>query len=265
MKQVTSWLVLASCSAMAPAANAKELLADCRQCLVVTTDSWSSQTGTMFLYERDAGSPWHQIRSKISVVVGKTGLAWGRGLFPTEPMPGPVKREGDNKAPAGVFQLGPVFGYASETPPTKMPYLALTKTIVGVDDPQSEHYNTLVDQSKIQAPDWRTSEKMRRDDDLYKWGVVVNHNMPAHPAAGSCIFLHVWRNSATGTAGCTAMSEQDLLRVIGWLDPDRNPLLVQMPRPLYEQLRAQWKLPPGSNTGGSGNRASNKSKKIRLR
>jgi D-alanyl-D-alanine dipeptidase len=199
----------------------------------------------MFLYEREAGSPWHQIQSEIPVVVGKTGLAWGRGLFPTQPIPGPIKKEGDNKAPAGVFQLGSVFGYAPETPSTKMPYLILTKTIVGIDDPQSEHYNKLVDQSKIEVPDWRTSEKMRRGDKLYKWGVVVNHNMPPQPGAGSCIFLHVWRNSATGTAGCTATSEQDLLRVIGWLDPDRNPLLVQMPRLLYEQLRAQWKLPPG--------------------
>jgi D-alanyl-D-alanine dipeptidase len=245
MRQVTSWLVWASCSVMSPTANAKDLLVGCGQCLVATTDSWSSQTGTMFLYEREPGSPWHQVQSKIPVVVGKTGLAWGRGLFPTEPTPGPIKKEGDNKAPAGVFQLGSVFGYAPKTPSTKMPYLTLTKTTLGIDDPQSKHYNKLVDQSKIEAPDWRTSEKMRRGDSLYKWGVVVNHNAPPHPGAGSCIFLHVWRDSATATAGCTAMPEQDLLRVIGWLDPDRNPLLVQMPRLLYEQLRAQWKLPPG--------------------
>jgi D-alanyl-D-alanine dipeptidase len=85
---------------------------------------------------------------------------------------------------------------------------------------------------------------MRRDDILYKWGVVVDHNPAAIPGAGSCIFLHVWKNAASPTAGCTAMRESDLAGLIRWLDPARHPILVQMPRAVYRSLPAEYNLPP---------------------
>ena len=70
---------------------------------------------------------------------------------------------------------------------------------------------------------------MRRDDILYKWGVVVDHNAAAIPGAGSCIFLHIWKSSSAPTAGCTAMPESDLVRLLRWLDPARHPILIQLP------------------------------------
>ena len=63
------------------------------------------------------------------------------------------------------------------------------------------------------------SEKMLRDDGLYKWGVFVEHNPAAAPGAGSCIFLHIWKDSTTPTTGCTAMAEKDLVKLLRWLDP----------------------------------------------
>jgi D-alanyl-D-alanine dipeptidase len=158
---------------------------------------------------------------------------------------GPRKKEGDNKAPAGIFHLGPAFGYAAAERASwiKLRYVALTKSTEGVDDPRSRYYNQLVDRSKIAQVDWKTSEKMLRADDLYKWGVVVAHNSSATPGAGSCIFLHIWRNSSAATAGCTAMPEQNLVKLLHWLDPAAHPILIQMPRQNYEALRAELKLP----------------------
>ena len=124
-----------------------------------------------------------------------------------------------------------------------MPYLGLTKNTLAVDDPASPYYNQLVDQSKIKDRDWRSAEKMILADDRYKWGVVVQHNFPPKPGFGSCIFLHVWKTPTTLTTGCTAMSEQDLLDIIRWLDPAQRPLLVQMPRPVYQKLRVKYDLP----------------------
>lgn len=223
-------------------AEARDPLRNCRQCLVVTTDSWWALHGTMSIFERDKGSKWRRRGSPIPIVVGRAGLGWGRGLTDTINLPGPIKKEGDNKAPAGIFVLPGVFGYAAKAE-TKMPYRALSPDIVGVDDAQSRYYNRLIDASKIDQRDWRTAEKMFREDNLYKWGVVVNHNVPAKPGAGSCIFLHIWRGPAEPTVGCTAMAERNVVDLIHWLDPRLHPVLVQLPRTVYDDLRIKWNLP----------------------
>jgi D-alanyl-D-alanine dipeptidase len=241
MKQVIVWMIVAGC-AYRSSLNAGILEnRHARQCVLVTTGSWSSPNGTMAIFERAMlDSNWRQRGSMIPVVVGSAGLAWGHGVAAGNN--DPLKKEGDHKAPAGIFVLHSVFGYAPRAK-TKMRYLALSPNIVGVDDPQSRYYNQLIDKSKIEKPDWRTAEEMFRKDDLYKWGVVVDHNVRAKPGAGSCIFLHIWKNSVTPTAGCTAMSEKNLVDLIRWLDPASAPLLVQLPRPVYDQLRNEWKLP----------------------
>jgi hypothetical protein len=84
---------------------------------------------------------------------------------------------------------------------------------------------------------------MRRADDLYKWGIFVAHNAAATPGAGSCIFMHIWKNSSTATIGCTAMAERHLVRLLRWLDPAAQPLLVQMPRADYAFFQDQLRLP----------------------
>ena len=155
------------------------------------------------------------------------------------------KKEGDDRAPAGIFRLTSAFGYAAARSAAwvKLPYLALSKQIEGIDDPNSHYYNKLVDRSKVAEIDWRSSEQMRRDDALYKWGVIVDHNPAAIPGAGSCIFLHIWKNSSAPTAGCTAMAETDLLSLLRWLDPARHPVLIQMPRAAYRSIRSKYGLP----------------------
>jgi len=84
---------------------------------------------------------------------------------------------------------------------------------------------------------------MLRADNLYKWGVVVAHNSRATPGAGSCIFLHIWKDSRSATAGCTAMPEPDLVNLLRWLNPAARPVLVQMPQQEYEAARAKFRLP----------------------
>ena len=183
---------------------------------------------------------------RLPVVVGKKGLGLGRGVVRLNLRGAPIKKEGDERAPAGIFRLPSAFGYAPSPSArwVRLPYLALSKRIEGIDDPRSRYYNKLVDRSKVAKVDWRSSEQMRRDDVLYKWGVVVDHNPAAIPGAGSCIFLHVWKSPSSPTVGCTAMREKDLTGLLRWLDPGRHPILVQMPRPVYRSLQANYNLPP---------------------
>jgi L,D-peptidoglycan transpeptidase YkuD (ErfK/YbiS/YcfS/YnhG family) len=215
-----------------------------RQCLVVLCENWNAKTGVLHAFERTCSSSgWQPHSGAIPVVLGKKGLAWGRGLIDFNS--GRRKVEGDNKAPAGIFRLGPAFGYAPKSAARwiKLPYVRLTKNSEGIDDPRSRYYNKLVDRSKVAPVDWRSSEQMLRADNLYKWGVVVAHNPSATPGAGSCIFLHIWKNSGTATAGCTAMPEHDLVNLSRWLDPGKRPVLIQMPRLVYEACRAKFNLP----------------------
>jgi L,D-peptidoglycan transpeptidase YkuD (ErfK/YbiS/YcfS/YnhG family) len=225
--------------------GATDPLAETRQCLVVTSADWSAPTGALRAFERGAAGNWSAVGESVPVVLGKKGLGWGIGFVRLPASDGPRKKEGDNKATAGVFRLGPAFGYASADHARwiRLPYLPLTKTTEGVDDPQSRYYNQLVDRSKIAQVDWRTSEKMLRADDLYKWGLFVAHNSSAKPGAGSCIFLHIWRNSSAATAGCTAMPERNLVKLLAWLDPAAHAILVQMPRKEYAASQARLRLP----------------------
>ena len=217
-----------------------------RQCVVVVAANWNSTTGVLHAFERTSvNGPWKMRRGAVPVVLGKKGLGWGLGVTNADSPAGPRKREGDNKVPAGVFRLGPAFGYAPAKAAgwVKLRYLPLTKNIEGVDDPRSRYYNKLVDRTKVARVDWRTSEKMLGFGHLYKWGVVVEHNPAAIPGSGSCIFLHVWKDSSAATAGCTAMPEKDLVRLIRWLDPAAQSLLVQMPRAAYQRTQARFGLP----------------------
>lgn len=226
------------------------------QMIVVTTDSWDSPQGTLRRYERERpGNPWHAVGGPITVMIGKTGLAWGTGLLaPPREASDPIKKEGDGKAPAGVFRLSKIFGYAAQAPAGwKMPYTSLTPTIECVDDEKSKFYNTLVDTSTI-SPDWGSheNEKMRRSDDLYRWGILVDHNAnPPVPGGGSCIFMHIWRGPAQPTVGCTAMPQADMESLLDWLDPERKPLLVQLPSAQYQKLRHRWNLPAVENAAGN--------------
>lgn len=241
-------LLLLACSwPLATGRAAPRELDRSRQCIVVLANNWTSTTGIMHAFERDgANAAWKERGPAITVVLGKSGLGQGRGMVRLDFKSAPKKQEGDNRAPAGIFRLPLAFGYAPKRSAAwiKLPYLASNTQTEGIDDPHSRYYNRLVDRSKVAQIDWRSSEKMRRDDVLYKWGIFVDHNHAAVPGGGSCIFLHIWRNAAALTVGCTAMAESDLVKLLHWLDPALHPILVQMPRAVYPAIRTKYGLPP---------------------
>jgi L,D-peptidoglycan transpeptidase YkuD (ErfK/YbiS/YcfS/YnhG family) len=244
MRPIFICLLLVTVARTAPAAP--DPLRDSRQCVLVLSPDWNSTTGVLRAYERkSAEAAWKTRGAGIPVVLGKNGLGWGLGLVDAKDGRGPRKIEGDNKVPAGIFRLGPAFGYAPAGAARwiKLPYVPLTAQTEAIDDPRSRYYNRLIERSKIARVDWRSSEQMRRTGDLYKWGVVVAHNPAAKPDAGSCIFMHIWKNSSTPTTGCTAMAEQDLLRLLRWLEPRAHPILAQMPSPYYATLQSKYRLP----------------------
>ncbi len=220
----------------------------------MTTAEWSATDGTLRRFERARGGAWVPVGEAVPVVVGRSGLGWGLGLHGSSGR-GPVKAEGDGRAPAGVFRLSAAFGYAGSMA-TGLPYVP-TPGLQCVDDRSSASYNRV--RRPDARPDWDSYETMRRGDGLYRIGAIVAHNGPGlDPAlvpgaaltgaapvagAGSCIFLHVWRGPGSSTAGCTAMPDPALAGVLAWLDADAQPVLVQLPEAERAARRASWGLP----------------------
>lgn len=215
------------------------------QLIVVTTADWNAVHGTLQRYERTTPKKkWKAVGEPIAVVVGKNGFGWSESDFARRRANDPVKHEGDGRSPAGLFNLRTTFGYALQQPVGwRMPYIPLTPSVECVDDPRSKFYNRVVDRATVNV-DWSSSEHMLYTNGQYRWGIVVDHNTaPVTPGAGSCIFLHIWLGTGEGTVGCTAMAQPNVETLLAWLDPQKKPLLLQLPRQQYKKLHRHWKLP----------------------
>lgn len=215
-----------------------------KQLLLVITKDWDSRLGMMQRYERPSiQENWVAVGAPIPVVVGKNGVAWGVGFTQLD-LPGPVKREGDLRTPAGIFSIGPAFGFEEPAKQSfKMPYLQLTDNTMCVNDQNSKFYNMIINTAQIDKPDWKSSQQMRKIEQ-YRLGAVINYNDdPPIRGAGSCTFMHIAHGFTGGTAGCTAMAEKYAKQALTWLDSSKQPVFALFTKDSYSQLPKSWKLP----------------------
>lgn len=235
-----------------------------RQLLLVTAPSWDSPRGELQRLERSPeagpkgassqpgkpgppGAAFVRVGPPLPVWLGRHGLAWRSDAgAPEPPLPGPRKREGDGRSPAGIVKVGEMWGYAAEPPQgVRLRYHQAGPRDRCVDDPQAAEYGRLVQAPQAGAPPWRSAEELRLPTDHYKYFAVLRYNMERpQPGAGSCIFLHVAPAPEGPTAGCTALREDELLTILRWLDPAKEPVMLQLPAPLLPQMQKLWRLPP---------------------
>ena len=245
----TALLLLAGC-AHRPASEAQATRwQHARQLVLVTTTDWNSNRGTLRSYRRTAGNEWQAVDAAFPVVIGRAGSAWGIGLHDVpQDSDGPIKQEGDGRSPAGVFAIGDAFGYAQAVD-TALPYVAMQASDYCIDVSGSPLYNRIVDADEVGADAVKDStEPMRRDlhadgDQRYREGFVIEHNPRGKPAAGSCIFAHLWKSPDSSTAGCTAMDPAAMQSLLAWLDAKQRPVFVLLPQSEYDRLHAAWQLP----------------------
>ncbi len=179
--------------------------------LVVDDSSFFFTKTTLYAVERH-GNEWQEAFEPFDAVIGVNGFA-SEG----------EKKEGDGKTPSGIYPLKMTFGYDTSIG-TKMSYRQATPDDIWVDDPNSIDYNRWVKKSETRAASY---EMMKRDDNLYKYGVVIEYNTdPIIKGNGSAIFLHIWKGEGIPTAGCVAVSEEDIIKILGWLDPAASPLII---------------------------------------
>jgi len=201
-----------------------------QQIVLVVSDDLNSSTAHMECYE---GSKI--VCKDIKVNLGKNGLGWGLGELTLTHKEEVFKKEGDKKAPAGVFRLTSVFGY-EKIENLNMPYIQASKKLICVDDSKSPFYNQII----LAKGNEKSFEYMKRDDSLYKYGIVVGHNQKAKEQRGSCIFMHIQKGDNIGTAGCTSMRENDLKKIVFWLDESKNPILIQIPKSSSKEIKKKY-------------------------
>ena len=160
-----------------------------------------------------------------------------------------LKRKRETIAtPAGLFKLGAVLGYAPKLPggAEGWPYHQVTERDAWIDDPSLPNFNHLVTLADGEAPpSWWDREHMHLGDFAYEWMVVIEHNYDTPVGdAGNAIFFHVRRAEHYRTAGCTTMEKDNLVRLIKWLRPGSNAMMVELTREDYGRLWQDWKLPP---------------------
>ncbi len=188
-----------------------------KQLILVTPAKLDAPSARMRLYERaDAKAEWTQAGPTSPVVGGVKGFAWGWDQKPTpQEQKAPSRKvEGDNRTPMGVFPIGHAFGFAAAQRPD---YLHLTagKTFC-VDDVASPQYGRIVARARL--PKGTSGEDMATIP-FYRSGFLVDFPPNAERRGGSCIFLHLWREPNSGTAGCVAMDAPAMKALHDWVKP----------------------------------------------
>ena len=184
------------------------------QIVLVLADDLETRKATAYTYEKVNGQ-WLLAFAPIKSVIAKNGLTYD-------------KKEGDKESPIGVFSLNRCFGWG-DNPGTKLQYTKFEKNDFWVDDEKSDFYNTY--QKGLPNGRWVSAEDLYGIGDTYRFFIVIEYNTDVPiPGKGSAIFMHIWKGEESYTSGCTAMAEENLLKIIKWLDPSKNPLLLQYPK-----------------------------------
>ncbi|MFD2630425.1 SH3 domain-containing protein [Oceanobacillus kapialis] len=177
------------------------------QLILVTTDSYGSTSATIQTFEKDGSGKWNRVMN-TSGFLGKNGFG--------------KQKEGDGKTPIGKYSIGTAFGQ-NGNPGTKLPWRDITSDDVWVDDSDSALYNTWQSKSKTQGQ-WKSAENMTHR--LYTYGFVINYNTQRTPGKGSAIFFHT---GSSYTLGCVATSQSNVISILKWLDPAKNPVIIMTP------------------------------------
>jgi L,D-peptidoglycan transpeptidase YkuD (ErfK/YbiS/YcfS/YnhG family) len=196
------------------ASRLRTLPAATRQVIVVSTDGYGSTTGTLEAFTKVDGV-WKPAFGAMSARVGSKGFA-------------DRKVEGDLKTPTGVYSIGGTMYGLAANPGVKYGYHRLVADDWWNENPATPGYNSFFHGANPGG----ASEALWQIAPQYNYFAVINYNIPvvtADPPRGSGIFLHV-AVPGRATAGCVALTESDLLKILRWLDPQASPRIAMAPR-----------------------------------
>ena len=88
--------------------------------------------------------------------------------------------------------------------------MRIPEDTVCVDDVTSASYNAITSRRTVGLR--VHGENMWRVPH-YRYGLLVDYPTSRAARGGSCIFIHLWMPNTTGTGGCIALPELQLLRL----------------------------------------------------
>jgi L,D-peptidoglycan transpeptidase YkuD (ErfK/YbiS/YcfS/YnhG family) len=208
MRAISLSLFLLLFPTAAFAQTCPEPLASARRIALVTSDGMTTSIARLQRFERATVSDkWRAVSGPQSALIGRNGMAWASAFRAFAYKGEPIKIDGDKRVPAGFYRVGASFGFAASARPG---YLHVREGTVCVDQPESPAYNTIITHAKFSAA--VRGENMWRVP-AYRNGLLVNYPTDRRARAGSCIFIHVRLPSATGTAGCIAVPEPQVIEL----------------------------------------------------
>ena len=191
---------------------------DCRQLIIIgdeetlLVNSKQVYNATLYSFEKDPSGVWKTVFPPFVVHLGIRGF-----VSPEE------KREGDLKTPTGYYALPFAFGKKNDLN-TRFEFVEIGKNHVWVSDTTSSEYNRIVVDNEGQYMNNKANELLYRNDHLYDYAIVVDYNTdPVVVGKGSGIFMHIKRAENHGTAGCVAMTNEEIVKLIEWLDSSKKP------------------------------------------
>ncbi len=182
------------------------------QIIVVSSEKDGQNKAKVETFEKTIGG-WIKSLSSMNAVIGEKGFSLN-------------KKEGDLKAPAGIFRIGTAFGTIDKPSYMRLSYKKTSKNDYWIDDVSSQDYNNWVEFEGDPYSRWKSFEKLKITS--YKLAFVIEYNRnPVVKGKGSAIFFHIWQGPNISTKGCTALSEVDISKLLSWVDPGKNPIIIQ--------------------------------------
>ncbi|MCH9830949.1 MAG: L,D-transpeptidase family protein [Actinomycetia bacterium] len=220
-------LITPTSSQAAP--NVLNGITDSKQVILVTAKSWNSTSGTVQVFEKK-NKVWSLTQKAV-----KTNLGYG-GL-----VPGSKRKQGTGKTPTGTYAITWAFGIKDD-PGTKLKYTKVDKNDAWTYNPRfPSTYNVFQTVNKSWSGYGNYVERLASYKKQYNYVAVMDFNLPkgkitqgvngvnrtdapANTSRGGGIFLHV--SNGTKTAGCIAVPEKYMKKILNWLDPKKNPVIV---------------------------------------
>lgn len=184
--------------------NHKQDLDTVQQLLLVINDSDTSYKAFLVALEK-RNKKWKIKFQPMMASIGRNGFA----------LPG-EKVEGDGKSPTGVFALGQLFSYENKVN-TSLPFIQTAGDDKWIDDTNHVDYNKYIKGNTTAT----SFEHLHLSDIYYKYCMVIEYNTnPVVKGKGSAIFFHVADANYKPTAGCVAIKETDMNKILSWLKPN---------------------------------------------